>query len=99
MWKAQGESTSERVDVMANSPRRLRITNEADVLTEEHRKIHGTRVTGVANEAVQAATNVLREHLVDNEISVSVDSRVEWSYAWFDQETKTTMTAHDDGEV
>lgn len=84
---------------MANSPRRLRITLEADVVTEEHRKIHTKRVKGAAEEAVDAAISVLREHLVDDEISVSIDSRVEWSYAWFDQEVKTTITADEDAEV
>ena len=84
---------------MVSSPRRLKITIEADVVTEEHRKIHTKRVKTAADATVDAAIEVLREHLVDEQISVSVDSRIEWSYAWFDQEVRTTVTADEDDEV
>jgi hypothetical protein len=67
------------------APRRLRITIEMDMASEEHRKLHAKRVMASAEEAIEEAVGSLSDDLNDEDFTVVVDSRIEWAYVWTDR--------------
>lgn len=64
------------------APRRLHIALDVDVVASADRNIHQSRWEPAVKAAIEAASQVLADALVDDDISLVVQPYYEWKYNW-----------------